>query len=98
MARNLDRQEGYPSAERVLAVLAPRLGARRAQAELGAALTAGLVSGARAAQALADAGLLAEEEAAELTSRPDSGACEHMVDLVIARARAARAAETREWP
>jgi hypothetical protein len=51
-----------------------------------------------AAQALAEAGLVTPEEASELTSRADTGACEDMVDLVIARAGAARSAERPEWP
>jgi adenylosuccinate lyase len=98
MARNLGRHGGYPASERALARLAPRRGARRAQAELVAALAAGRASGVSAAQALTDAGLFTPEEASELTSRADTGACEDMVDLVIARARAARSAERPEWP
>jgi hypothetical protein len=98
MARNLQRDGGYPVSERALAALAPRLGARRAQAELGTALTAGADSGVTAAQALVAAGLFTPEQAAELTARPDTGACEEMTDLVIARARAARAAERPDWP
>ncbi len=98
MRRNLDRQGGYPASERALALLAPRLGAHRAQAELGAALTAGSASGVSAAKVLADAGLFTTEEASELAEQPDTGACEDMVDLVVRRARAARAAERRQWP
>jgi adenylosuccinate lyase len=98
MRANLDRQEGYLASERALAVLARRLGPRRAQADLGAALTAGRASGATAATALAGAGLLTPAEAAAVTERPDTGACEEMVDLVIRHARAARAAERPEWP
>jgi len=98
MARNLARQDGYFASERALAVLAPRLGPRRAQAELGAALAAGAASGVTAEQALVDAGLLAADEAGDLVAKPDTGACEAMVDLVVRRARAARAAERPEWP
>ena len=98
MARNLDRDGGYSVSERALAALAPRLGKHRAQAELGAALAAGAASGATARQALVDAGLFPPEQAAELTARPDTGACEQMTDLVIARATAARAAERPSWP
>ena len=71
-----------------LAALAPRLGKHRAQAELGAALAGGAGSGVTAEQALVAAGLFAPEEAAELTAQPDTGACEQMTDLVIARASA----------
>ena len=98
MARNLDHRGGYPASERALALLAPRLGPRRAQAELGAALRAGAASGVTAEQALVDAGLFTPQEAAELTARPDTGACADMVDVVVRRARAARAAERQEWP
>jgi adenylosuccinate lyase len=98
MRRNLGRQDGYPAAERALAVLAARLGPRRARAELGAALAAGRASGASAAAALAAPGLLTPDEAAAVTEQPGTGACEEMVDLVIRRARAARAAERPGWP
>ena len=98
MACNLERDGGYWASERALAALAPRLGKHRAQAELGTALAAGADSGATAQQALADAGLFSPERAAELTARPDTGACEQMTDLVIARAGAARAAERPSWP
>ena len=98
MARNLERGGGYSVSERALAALAPRLGKHRAQAELGMALAAGADSGATAQQALVDAGLFPPEQAAELTARPDTGACEQMTDLVSARARAARAAERPSWP
>ena len=98
MARNLERDGGYSVSERALAALAPRLGKHRAQAELGTVLAAGARSGVAADRALVDAGLFAPEEAAELTARPDAGACETMTDLVIARARAARAAERPSWP
>jgi adenylosuccinate lyase len=95
MARNLERDGGYPVSERALA---PRLGARRAQAELGTALAPGAGSGATAQQALADAGLVLPEQAAALAAQPGTGACEQMTDLVIAGARAARAAERPDWP
>jgi len=98
MAHNLERGGGYSVSERALAALAPRLGKHRAQAELGMALAAGADSGATAQQALVDAGLFPPERAAELTARPDTGACEQMTDLVIARAGAARAAERPSWP
>jgi adenylosuccinate lyase len=98
MARNLEQDGGYSVSERALAALTPRLGKHRAQAELGTALAAGADSGATAQQALVDAGLFPPERAAELTARPDTGACEQMTDLVIARAWAARAAERPSWP
>jgi adenylosuccinate lyase len=98
MRRNLDRCAGYPASEQALARLAPRLGKHRAQAELQAALAAGAAAGQPAARALAVAGLFTPEEAAELTGEPDTGACQDMTDLVVRRARAARAAEPAHWP
>ena len=98
MARNLERDGGYSVSERALAALAPRLGKHRAQAELGTALAGGAGSGVTAERALMESGLFAPDEAAELTARPDTGACEQMTDLVIARAQAARAAERPTWP
>lgn len=97
MRRNLERGS-YSGSEQVLARLAPRLGARRAQALLHEALDTGLASGATAAQALAEAGLFSEQEALDLAAAPNAGACGEMVDLVVSRARAARAAEPAEWP
>ena len=98
MARNLERGGGYSVSERALAALAPRLGKHRAQAELGTALAAGAASGVTAERALVTARLCTPEEAAELTAQPDTGACEEMTDLVVARARAARAADRPAWP
>jgi adenylosuccinate lyase len=98
MRRNLDRYGGYPVSERALALLAPRLGARRAQEQLQEALGAGATAGLTAAEALVRAGLFGPDEARELTARPDTGSCQDMTDLVVERARVARAAEPEEWP
>jgi len=97
MRRNLARHGGYPVSERALAVLAPRLGARRAQERLQEAFGAG-ASGLTAEQALVSAGLLSPAEARELAVQPDTGSCQVMADLVVERARGARAAEPEEWP
>ena len=45
-----------------------------------------------------NAGLFSPDEARELTTEPDTGSCQVMTDLVVERARAARAAEPEEWP
>lgn len=107
MAANLERTVGYAASERVLAALAPRVGKHRAQALLQEALAAGRVAGLPLPDALlrdedlrgelATAGL---DEAAlrALVARGDTGAAGAMVDLVVARARAARAAEPGQWP
>jgi adenylosuccinate lyase len=98
MRRNLDRFGGYPVSERAMALLTPGLGARRAQVRLHEVLGSAAGAGLTAEQALVKGGLFSPAQAAELTARPDTGACEEMTDLVIERARAARAAEPEEWP
>ncbi len=96
MRRNAER-DGYAGSEQALARLAPELGARRAQALLHQALGAGLASGVTADRALAEAGLGGQERA-DPGAAPDTGACGDMVDRVVSRARAARAAEPPDWP
>ena len=96
MRRNLERDGGYPVSERVLARLATRMGARQAQQSLQEAFAG--ATGRTAGQVLVDAGLFGPAEAAELTTQPDTGSCPAMVDLVVERARVARAAEPQEWP
>ena len=98
MRANLARYGGYPVSERALALLTPRLGARRAQDALQQALGQGTAAGLAAEQALARSALFSPAEARELTAAPDPGRCPQMTDLVIARATAARAAEPAEWP
>ena len=97
MRRNLARHGGYPVSERALARLAPRLGARRAQERLQEAFGA-RAAGLTAEQALVNAGLFGPAEARELTGPPDTGSCQVMTDLVVERARTARAREPEEWP
>ena len=63
-----------------------------------AVLGGGGAAGLTAEQALVDAGLFSPAQARELTGQPDTGSCQDMTDLVVERARAARAAEPREWP
>jgi adenylosuccinate lyase len=96
MRDNLARHGGYPVSERALALLTPRLGARRAQERLQEAFRAH--AGLTAEQALVDAGLFSPAEARDLTAQPDTGSCQVMADQVVERARAARAAEPEEWP
>ena len=77
--------------------------ARRAQEQLQEAFGAGAadptgLTGPTAERALVNAGLFSPAEARELTAEPDAGSCQVMTDLVVERARAARAAEPEEWP
>ncbi len=97
MRRNSER-DGYPRSEQALARLAAELGARRAQDLLQRALGAGQASGVTVAEALAEAGLTDGHEPGGAMARPDPGACADMVDLVVSRARTARAAEPGQWP
>jgi adenylosuccinate lyase len=98
MRRHLDARGGYPASERALGLLAPQLGVTSARQRLQEVLAAGAAAGQPAGQALAAAGLLSPAEAAGLTANPGTGCCEDMTTLVIARARAARAAEPAQWP
>lgn len=81
MRANLDRLVG---SEQALSLLTARLGKHEAQAALQVAL-----AGQPTAQALSS--LLTEAELAQLV--PDAGQAGAMVDLVVARLRAARVAE-----
>ena len=87
MRRNLD---DYTGSEQALALLARRLGRHAAREALQTALADGRHAGKPMAVTLVDAGLLDPAEAAAL--EPDAGVCGEMVDLVVARARAAEAA------
>ena len=85
MRSNLDRLTG---SEAALLVLTPRLGVDAARTALQTALEGG--------GSLAASGLLTDGELAAL--RPGAGEAGQMVDLVVARGRAARAAEPERWP
>jgi adenylosuccinate lyase len=98
MRRNLDRFGGYQVSERALARLTTRFGARVAQERLQQVLADGRAAGLTAHQALVLAGLFSVQLANELDAAPDTGSCGPMTDLVIERARVARAAEPEEWP
>jgi adenylosuccinate lyase len=91
-----DNIGSYPASEQVLALLTARIGKHDAQAALQTALATGRANGQPMAAALRAAGLLTDTELARLT--PDSGAARHMVDLVVARANAARREERPTWP
>ena len=98
MRRNLARHGGYPASERALALLTRRLGAREAQARLQQVLGQARAEDLTAEQALARSALFGADEVTALSAGPDPGSCPQMTDLVVARARAARAAEPRDWP
>jgi adenylosuccinate lyase len=93
MLANLD---GYTGSERVLSMLTPRLGHHAARAALQAALSEGRAAGRPMGVALREAGLLTDADI-ELIA-PDTGAAGPMIDLVVARGRAARSEEVEPWP
>jgi adenylosuccinate lyase len=93
MLRNLS---GWEVSERALSLLAPVLGKHAAQSELQTALAEGRRRGLPAREALAPH--LDAETLDSLFAEPDSGACARMTDLVVGRAREARAEEPDEWP
>ncbi|HZV52962.1 MAG TPA: adenylosuccinate lyase family protein [Candidatus Dormibacteraeota bacterium] len=101
MGENLARNQGYLASERVLAVLAPRLGKHRAQELLQDALGQGRRRGLPLEAALREADALRpylDREVEGLVAGVDVGAAAQMVDEVVGRARRARAAEAEEWP
>src|SRR5262249_53456246 len=91
-----DSKAGRPA--RALALLTPRLGARRAQERLQQVLGEGRAASLTAEQALVRSALFSPSETRELTAEPDPGCCPQMTDLIVARATAAPAAEPPEWP
>jgi adenylosuccinate lyase len=103
MAAHLRTQRESLASERLLALLAPRVGKHAAQELLQGVLAGAQRDGRRIGDVLPhDPALrdhLAREEiAAALAADPDAGAATAMVDLVIDRARTARAAEGDRWP
>src|SRR5579875_2106635 len=97
MRLNLERAAGYQHSEQTLGRLAGQLGGRRAQALLQQALADGRDSSVTAAEALAAAGLTPGSGEPPVPQTPDAGECGPMVDIVVTRARAARAAEPGQW-
>ena len=103
MARNVATHHDHLASERLLAALTGRTGKHEAQRILQDALAAARASGAPVTRALSDstavrAHLSDDELQAVLAAGPDAGAAGDMVDLVVARARAARSAEPVRWP
>jgi adenylosuccinate lyase len=100
MRGNIERARGFLSSEAVLAALAPSLGKHHAQALLQEALGAGRRSGQSLTEVVAGlpvavglkAGLL------QAAAANGTGSAPGMVDEVVAKARAARAAEEDRWP
>ncbi len=102
MRRNLKAADGYLSSERVLAALAPTMGKHRAQAALHDLLASARERGQSLEEALLSSDELRqylEPEAVRSIARSaDPGASGDMVDAVLRRAEAARAADGEAWP
>lgn len=99
MRRNLS---GWEVSEKVLSVLAPRLGKHRAQALLQRALAEGREKGLSVRQSLATSEVLGaylEPKTLEsILDYIDAGAAPEMADEVVARGRRERAEEPEVWP
>ena len=99
MRRNLS---GWEVSEKVLSLLAPRLGKHRAQALLQRALAEGREKGLSVRQSLASSDVLGaylEPKVLEsILDCVDAGAAPQMADDVVARGRRERAQEPEVWP
>jgi adenylosuccinate lyase len=96
MAATLDSFGGLAS-ERVLAGLSGRIGKHRAQQVLHELLREGGTDSANLAASLAERGLATVEDVRSWSSGAAVNAAAGMVDTVLARAEAARAAEPALW-
>jgi adenylosuccinate lyase len=83
------------SSERVLAALTARLGKHEAQARMHEAIEPG--AGHVERLEVAVRGLLGDDELAALLAHPAVEGAAAMVDVVVARARAARLVEPETW-
>ena len=97
MRANVDRHGDRLASERLLAGLSERLGKHAAQQVMHEALRPGSSDARHIVDALVAAGAATEEECRGWLARPATGAAGVMVDTVVVRARAARAAEPDTW-
>jgi adenylosuccinate lyase len=93
MRRNLP---AVASSERALAELTPAMGKHAAQEALRTTLRDGSAAGRTPEESLAT--LIPDAETRQQVLQPDVGEAPTAVDRVVARARAARAAESETWP
>jgi adenylosuccinate lyase len=97
MRANVDRHGDRLASERLLAGLSVKLGKHAAQQVMHAALRPGGTDARPLVDALVAAGAATEEDCRSWLARPAAGAAGVMVDTVVGRARAARAAEPNTW-
>lgn len=103
MAHNVATHHDQLASERLLAALTGKTGKHQAQSILQEALAVARAGDAPAAESLSHnaavrAHLSDDDLHAALTAAPDTGAAGDMVDIVVARARAARSTESAWWP
>lgn len=97
MRRNLERHGDRLASEQILASLSPRLGKHAAQQLMHEVLAPGRRDVHDVVDALVAAGAATEDDRAAWTGSWSVGDAAGMVDDVVARARAARAAEPETW-
>jgi adenylosuccinate lyase len=98
MRANLERLGDRWASERLLAGLTGRLGKHAAQRLMHETLAPGAGGTDSVVAAVVDGGVATAEECQEWLAGPAAGAAGAMVDEVVRRARAARAAEAESWP
>jgi adenylosuccinate lyase len=108
MTRNIAAHRDHLASERLLTALTARAGKHEAQGILQHALAAAGAGGTSAGGTSFTESLLHstalrahlsdEDLRAALTAPPDTGAAGAMIDIVVARARAARSTEPARWP
>ncbi len=97
MRENLERFGNQLASERILAALTPRLGKHEAQQLMHEVLAPGRGASRDIVGALVAAGVVTEADRVSLTGEWAVGDAPAMVDAVIARGRAAQAAEPEVW-
>jgi len=98
MRVNVERHGERLASERLLAGLAGKVGKHTAQRLMHEVLSPGTTEVAHVVDALVAAGAATEQDCREWLAMPATGAAGAMVDTVVSRARAARAAEPDTWP
>lgn len=98
MRANLERLGDRWESERLLAGLTTRMGKHSAQGFLQDLLAPGTKDVSEVVAAVVATGAASAEECRQWLAGPPAGAAAAMVDAVVRRARAARAAEPETWP
>jgi adenylosuccinate lyase len=97
MRANLDKHGDRLASERLLAGLTGKLGKHAAQRLMHEVLSPAITDVPRVVDAVVATGAVSEQECRDWFARPAAGASGAMVDAVVDRARARRAAESQQW-